>query len=175
MLSYILDSSGFCCRSYVRSYIKDTIISSPSTCNCLIHCEISPWSFEASMINLSLLCCFSDTNETNNMEERGWISVGGPVILFLKHGGYVWFQTCSLVPMQDNSFFLFLDGMILSEQVLYIEWFVWGPSLCCTNYSLYSFSILYIIFLSSSSFAPKHWELWTSSWQHPGKGGGTWW
>lgn len=74
------------------SYIKDTIISSPSIYNCLIHCEKVP---EASMINLSLLCCFSNTNEINNMEKRCWISVGGPVILFLKHAGeYVWFQTC---------------------------------------------------------------------------------
>lgn len=102
------------------------------------------------MINLPLLCCFSNRDEINIMEKRCWISVGGPVILFLVHAGICVMlgMVLTFKAMQGKGLFLFLSGMIFLEQVLYIVWFLWEDSICLFGVTIMPFTV-FTFFLPS--------------------------
>lgn len=106
------------------------------------------------MINLPLLCCFSNGDEINIMEKRCWISVGGPVILFLEHAGIcVMLGMVLIFKAMQGSLFLFLAGVIFLEQVLYIVWFLWEDSICLFGAKIIPFTV-FAFFLPSFHHMP---------------------
>ena len=106
------------------------------------------------MINLFLLCYFSITEETNIVEKRCWISVGGPVILFLNCAGVHMIPSLVLIfeDYAEQRFFGWDDFLTagFTHCMIYLRGFY--LPICCKDFSLYSFSVLFTIFLSPSSF-----------------------
>lgn len=110
------------------------------------------------MINLFLLCCFSITEETNIMEKRCWISVGGPVTLFLKYAGVCMILGLVLI-FEDYAGQFFLSGMVFLQQVLHIVWFTWEDSICLFAARIFPFTIFPFFLPYSCPLPASSWIL----------------